>query len=117
MSFIACTLGPVVLASTAIVLEQNGDGCSRVESDHSLDVCPFVDETVLFNCQYDSTVPPTLQALAGTLTLLDNTNAVSGSQTVLFSSPSQNGQYSCQSANPVCSNDVARQNFNIAVLG
>ena len=106
-----------MLASTAVVLEQNNSGCSRIESDHFLDVCPFLDETVSFNCQYASTVPPTLQALAGIVTLFDNTNSVSGSQTVLFSSPDQNGQYSCQSANPVCSSAVARQNFNIAVLG
>ena len=106
-----------MLASTAVVLEQNSNGCSRIESEHSLDVCPFLDETVSFNCQYASTVPPNLQTLAGVLALYDNTNSVTSSQAVIFSSPNQNGQYSCRSTNPVCSIAVARQNFNIAVLG
>ena len=116
-SFSSHILGPVVLSSTVIVLEQNNSGCSRVESSHSLDVCPFLDETVLFSCQYASTVPPDLQALAGDVILFDNTDSILSSQTVLFSSTDQNGQYSCRSTNPVCSNAVASQNFNIAVLG
>ena len=106
-----------MLASTAVVVEQDNNGCSRVESSHSLDVCPFLDETVVFNCQYASTVPPELQTLAGDVTLFNNADSILSSQFVLFSSTNQNGQYSCRATNPVCSNSVASQNFNIAVLG
>ena len=111
------SLGPVMLASTAVVNGLSNNGCSRVESDHSLDVCPFVEETVSFNCQYAGTVPLDLQALAGDVILFDNTDSILSSQMVLFSSTSQNGEYSCRATNPVCSSTVASQNFNIAVLG
>ena len=106
-----------MLASTAVVEGQNSSGCSRVESEHSLDVCPFLDETVLFNCRYASSVPADLQALAGDLILFDNMNSILDTQTLVFSSINQNGQYSCRTTKPVCSNAVASQNFNIAVLG
>ena len=111
------SLGTVMLASTAVVNGQSSNGCSRVASSHSLDVCPFLDETVLFSCQYASTVPPDLQALAGDIILFDNTDSILSSQIVLFSSTNQNGQYSCRATNPVCANAVASQNFNVAVLG
>lgn len=108
-----------MLDSTATVILTNDDGCSRIEAGHSLDVCPLIGETVGVSCEYDAATPSNTQALAGAITVFDNNggNTNLGVIAVNFMSTDDNGLYSCQATNPVCSNTVAKQDFIIAVHG